>query len=322
MKALWLTTILSATLMTTALAESNAKAQQTQSLDRVVAIVNDAVITDSELATNTKAAKQQLIATQKPIPDAAALRQQVLDRLIFDTIQLQIAKRNNIEISSEEVNKAIQGMADESHLTLEQLKKAVERDGIPYTTFRKRINDQMITSRLQQSAVGSKVNVSEAEVNEYLQSMNNKKMGSSEYHLLHILVPLPEPATQQQIQATAARAQKLVDTLKQGGNFQQVATNNSTGTQALAGGDLGWRKVAELPTLFADQLSKIKMNEIAGPFRAPNGYHILKLVDVRNDPTKLTQSQVKNLIYRRKFNENVQVWLQQLRDSAYIKVTL
>jgi peptidyl-prolyl cis-trans isomerase SurA len=320
MKAYWLITILSITLMTTALAEN--KLRRSETLDRVVAVVNDTIITESDLALNTKGATQQFKAANKPIPNATALRQQVLDRMILDTLQLQIAKRNNMEVSNEDLNKAIQKMADDSHMSLEQLKKAVEHDGLDFPRFRKRINDQMIISRLQQSAIAPKVSITDAEVREYLRSATNKKLGSSEYHLLHIHVPLPESPSAQQIQATEERAKKLVATLKQGADFIQVATNNSSGTEALGGGDLGWRKVAELPTLFANQLTRIKLAEIAGPIRAPNGFHILKLVDVRNDPTKLTEAQVKDSIYRRKFDENLQVWLEQLRDSAYVKKSL
>lgn len=319
MKASWLITLLSMALISTAMAGTPKNAE---SLDRVVAVVNDAVITQSELAFHTKAAAQQLKATNRPLPNSTALRDQVLDRLILETLQLQIAKRNNMEVSNEELNKAIQKMAEDSHLSLDQLKKEIEHDGIDFGTFRKRIHDQMVISRLQQSALSSKININDKEVKDYLHSSANKKLGSSEYHLLHILVPMPENPTTAQMQSTEQRANKLVSSLKSGADFVQVATNNSTGTDALTGGDLGWRKVAQLPTLFANALTSLKLGDIAGPIRAPNGFHILKLVDVRNDPAKMTESQVKDLIYRRKFEENLQVWLGQLRDSAYIKKSL
>ncbi len=315
----WLTTLLCTALISTAMAGTP---KNGESLDRVVAVVNDAVITQSELSFHTKAATQQLKATNKPLPNPSALRDQVLDRLILETLQLQIAKRNNMDVSNEELSKAIQKMAEDSHLSLEQLKKEIEHDGINFNTFRKRIHDQMIISRLQQSALSSKININDKEVKDYLHSPANKKLGSSEYHLLHILVPLPETPSTAQIQTTEQRANKIVSSIKSGADFVQVATNNSTGTDALSGGDLGWRKAAQLPTLFANTLASLKLGEIAGPIRAPNGFHILKLVDVRNDPTKMTESQVKDLIYRRKFEENLQVWLDQLRDSAYIKKTL
>lgn len=320
MKTTRLIALLTSALIITTLAQ--AKPAPGEPIDRVVAIINDTIITDSELALNTKAAKEQLKITNKPLPNTDALRQQVLDRLVFDTLQLQIAQRNNMEVSNEELNTAIKNLANESHLNIDQLKEAVERDGIEYAAFRKRINDQMLVGRLQQSAVGSKVVITDTEIKEYLRSLTNKKLGSSEYHLMHILVPLPEAPTPQDIQLAKQRANKLVDSLKQGANFAQVANDESTGTQALQGGDLGWRKAAELPTLFAQSLTTIKLNEIAGPLRASNGFHILKLIDVKNDPTKLTEAAVKNLIYRRKFEENLQVWLQQLRDSAYVKISL
>lgn len=320
MKAHWLITILSVAIM--ANAGAYAKPESTQPLDKVVAVVNDSVITNSELALAYKAAIEQLKISNKPIPAGSALRKEVLDRLILEAVQLQIAKRNNMEVSSEDVNKAIQDMANEHHITVDQLKKSVEHDGIDYPTFRKRINDQMIVSRLQQSAIGSKITITDNEVSEYLRSQKNKKPGSSEYHLLHLLVPLSESATKQQIQAASERAKKIVAQLKGGANLEEIARSNATGPNALGGGDLGWRKAADLPTLFAKQLSTLKIDQIAGPIQAPNGFHILKLVDVHNDPTKMTEQSVKNLIYHQKFNEQLQVWLQQLRDSAYVKISL
>ncbi len=299
-----------------------AKPENTLSLDRVVAVVNDSVITNSELALALKAAKEQLKISNKPVPAETALRKEVLDRLILEALQLQIAKRNNIEVSSDDINKAIQDMANQNHISVEQLKKAVERDGIEYSTFRKRINDQMIVSRLQQSALGSKITISDNEVAEYLRGTKNKKAGSAEYHLMHLHVPLPESPTSQQISAASAKAKKLVAELKDGASFEQVARNNSTGPNTVGGGDLGWRKASELPSLFANQLSSLKLDEIAGPIQASNGFHILKLVDVHNDPTKMTAQSAKNMIYHRKFDEQLHVWLQQLRDSAYIKISL
>lgn len=320
MKARWLTIILGTAIL--ANAGAYAKSENTQALDRVVAVVNDSVITNSELALAFKAAKEQLKMNNKPIPAEAALRKEVLDRLIVEALQLQIAKRNNVEVSSEDVNKAIQDMAKQNHISVDQLKKAVERDGIDYSTFRKRINDQLIVSRLQQSALSSKINISDREVSEYIRNAKNKKSATAEYHLFHLHVPLPESATSQQKQAALERAKKLVAQLKNGTSFEEAARENAAGPLALGGGDLGWRKASELPSLFANQLNSLKIDQIAGPIQAPNGYHILKLVDVENDPTKMTEQSVKNLIYRQKFEEQLKVWSQQLRDSAYVKITL
>lgn len=320
MKAHWLTIILGGAIL--ANAGAYAKSENTQSLDRVVAVVNDSVITNSELALAFKAAKEQLKISNKPIPPENALRKEVLDRLILEALQLQIAKRNNVEVTSEDVNKAIQDMANQNHISVDQLKKAVERDGIDYSTFRKRINDQLIVSRLQQSALSSKINISDREVSEYLRNAKNKKSAAAEYHLFHLHVPLSESSTSQQKQAALERANKLVAQLKGGDSFEQVARENASGPLALGGGDLGWRKASDLPTLFAKQLNSLKLDQIAGPIQASNGYHILKLVDVQNDPTKMTEQSVKNLIYHRKFEEQLKVWSQQLRDSAYVKITL
>ena len=126
----------------------------------------------------------------------------------------------------------------------------------------------------------------------------------------------------QEIAAAQKRAQQLINQLQQGANFQQLAAANSAGNEALQGGDLGWRKLAELPTVFANQITAMHLGQVGDPIRAGNGFHILKLVDVRNSAKKLTLDQIRQFIFERKFTEQLEAWIQQLRDSSYVKILL
>ncbi|MDQ2994364.1 MAG: peptidylprolyl isomerase [Pseudomonadota bacterium] len=309
-------------LLLASAATAKSTPQHTVPLDRVVAVVNSSVISQSELDLAVKAAKQQMTMTHQPLPSNTALRQQALDRLIYDTLVLQIAKRNNLTVTDAELDTAIENMAKSNHMDVDQLKFAVQNDGIKYDAFRKRIYNQMLIARVQQGAVSPKVSVTESDVSSYIKSETNKKLGSGEYHLLHVYVALPDAPSSEAVNAAKAKAQSLYNKIKGGESFEKIAMNSSTGAEALAGGDLGWRKAAEVPTIFSKPLASMKVGDISKPVQAPNGFHIVKLVEARNDSTKLSQQDVKNQLFRRKFDEHLQVWLKQLRDTAFVKVTL
>lgn len=295
---------------------------KTESLDRVVAVVNDTVITQSEVENNLKAAKQQLAMEHKPLPDNKTLRKQVLDRIVYDSLVLQIAKRNKAEVSKEDLNQALESMAASNHMDIDQMKFTLQNQGTNFDSFSKRIEKQILISRIQQQAVAPKIQVSEAEIDNYIKSETNKKLGSGEYHIIHIVAQLPESPTNEQIAAAKSSANTLYKKIKDGESFEKLAVNTSTGAEALAGGDLGWRKAAEIPTVFSKALASMKVGDVSKPLQAPNGFHILKLVEARNDSTKLTRQEVKNQLSRRKFDEHLVTWLQQLRDQSFVKITL
>jgi len=295
---------------------------KTESLDRVVAFVNDTVITQSELDSNIKAAKQQLTMEHKPIPDNATLRKQALDRIVYDSLVLQIAKRNKMEITKEELDQALLNMAKSNHMDLDQMKFTLQNQGTTFDAFSKRIQKQMLIQRIQQQALASKINVTDAEIDTYIKSETNKKLGSGEYHLIHMVVPIPEGATSTQIAAAKARANAVHKKIASGESFEKLATASSNGADALTGGDLGWRKAGEIPSVFSKALASMKVGDMSKPLQAPNGFHILKLVEAKNDSTKLSRQDVKNQLSRRKFDESLEVWLKQLRDQSFVKITL
>jgi peptidyl-prolyl cis-trans isomerase SurA len=288
-------------------------------LDKIVVIVNDSVITQSEIDQAMSMAKQQLAHSNTPLPSNKELRNQVINSLISRNIQRQMVKRAGIKISESELNNAITKIARGNRMSLTQLKQAVQASGINYTEYRKNIREQIAFSRLQQQEIGRDINVTNQEINTFLSTYKNVRRPNAEYHLQDILVPLSDTPSPTEIQQAREKAQGIVKRLNKGANFKQLAAAQSAGREALKGGDLGWKKLAEMPTIFADQIKNMKIGQIAGPLRAPNGFHIIKVTGIKGSLQKLTRDQIRELIFRRKFEQKLQTWLQQLRAGAYVK---
>jgi peptidyl-prolyl cis-trans isomerase SurA len=289
-------------------------------LDRIVAVVNNDIITQMQLDQQFNVAKNQLQSENAPLPSDAQLKKQVLQQLIDHTLQLQAAHRAGLDVNIIEADKAIAVIAKRNHLTLDQLRQALAQQGMSYDTYRKQIRDQVLISKLQQGAFGSSINITQQDINNFTKSGQNTNQAANQYHLRDILVPIPATPSPAQVDATRAKANELIKQLRAGADFEKTAIAQSGDTQALNGGDLGWRHLAELPPLFAQQVVNMKTGEIAGPIRAPNGFHILKLVEVKINAQKLSQAQIRELIFERKMQEKVQAWLQKLRQDAYIKI--
>jgi len=251
------------------------------------------------------------------LPKEQVLRKQVINSLINRNIQQAMVKHAGITISDTDLNNAILNIAKQNHMTLLQLKQAVEASGLHYVQYRKNIRSQMAFSRLQQQAVGPDINVTDQEITEFLD--HYKDVRNATYHLQDIFISLSDTPSPKEILQAKQKAQQLMQQLKSGANFKQLAAANSGSEQALKGGDLGWKKLAEMPTIFADQVRNMQTGQIAGPLRAPNGFHIIKVTGIRSSKQKLSRNQVRQLIYRRKFEEKLQTWLQQLRAGAYVK---
>ncbi|KPJ67636.1 MAG: hypothetical protein AMJ43_03035 [Coxiella sp. DG_40] len=288
-------------------------------LDKIVVIVNDSVITQSEINKAVVVAKQQLASSNTPLPDEKSLTSQVIDSLIYRDIQQQMVTRAGITVSGTELNDAIKDVAARNHMSLSQLKNEVETNGLDYAEYRKNIRDQIAFGRLQQQAVGRDINVTDQEINAFLRDYKNVQSPNSQYHLQDILISLSDTPSPTEIEQAEQKAQKLVQQINNGANFNQLAAAQSAGSEALHGGDLGWKKLAEIPSIFADKVKNMKSGQIAGPLKAPNGFHVIKLTGIKNSTQKLTRDQVRELIFRRKFTEKLQSWLQQLRAGAYVK---
>ncbi|MCI0505287.1 MAG: peptidylprolyl isomerase [Gammaproteobacteria bacterium] len=259
-----------------------AAVEKHNSIDRIVAIVNDDVITYVELATEVNVIKQQLRAQQTQLPPDNILEKQVLDRLVITRIQLQHAERRLLKVDDETLNKAIANIASQNGLDINDFRQALEASGMNYSEYRERIRNEIIVSRLQQREVQRKINVTDQEIEDFLANQDLQESTNEEYRLQHILLVVPEAAAAERIQAVKQKAQQLLERLQAGEDFSQVAIADSDGQQALTGGDLGWRKLAEIPTLFSDLVRNMQVGELSGVIRSPSGFHIIKLAEKRS----------------------------------------
>jgi peptidyl-prolyl cis-trans isomerase SurA len=268
-------------LMLGALLLGTAAQAAVQQLDSVAAIVDNDVIMKSQVDQRVHEVQQTIAKRGSGVPPAEALQQQVLERLILENLQLQLGDRAGIRISDEELNQAIGTIAERNNMSVEQFRAALAHDGLSYDQAREQVRREMIISRVRQRRVAERVQVSEQEVKNFLASGQGKAQLSEEFHLANILIATPDSASSDQIQAAARKADDLYKKLKQGADFSQAAIANSASESALEGGDMGWRKAAQLPPPFGDMLGSMPVGDVTPPARTPGGFIILKLLEKR-----------------------------------------
>jgi peptidyl-prolyl cis-trans isomerase SurA len=262
-------------------------------LDRIVAVVNDEVITSVELERHVGTAELQLKRQHIPLPASDALRKQVLERMILDSAQLQLAKENGVRVDDVSVNSAIARMADVNHLTVQELRAQVERDGSDFNMFREDMRNEITMVRLRDHEVEAKIQVSEGEIDNLLAEQNGEVAEKIEYDVAQILLELPEIASPERVDAVHRRAEELVAQAKAGADFAQLAASFSNAPEALQGGDLGWRTAERLPNVFLDAVKDLKPGQIGPIVHSPIGFHILKLIGRRSAAsTKLSTGPV------------------------------
>lgn len=256
-----------------------------QTLDSVVAIVDNDVVMKSQLDSRVREVQQTIAKRGGSVPPAGVLDQQVLERLIVENLQLQIGERSGIRITDEELNQAIGTIAQRNGMNLEQFRAALARDGLSYDDAREQVRREMIISRVRQRRVAERIQVSEQEVKNFLASDMGKMQLSEEFRLANILIPTPERADSATIQAAAKQAEQVYLQLKQGADFAQLAIARSASESALEGGEMGWRKAAQLPPPFDRLLSSMSVGDVTEPVRTPGGFIILKLQEKRGGQT-------------------------------------
>ncbi|MBN2689735.1 MAG: peptidylprolyl isomerase [Gammaproteobacteria bacterium] len=293
---------------------------QEQSLDKVAVVVNNDVITNREIAKSMIDAKKTLKDQHIPIPSQNALRKQVINNLIYQHLQEQLLKRSDITVTDDDVTNAIDNIARNNHLAVSALKVKLAEQGINFTKYRKTIKKQVELARLQQQAIGDKVTISDQELNDFITTYNRQHGANLDYRLQDILISLPDTPTPKQVNIAETRAKDIINKLKAGESFAKLAAANSAGQEALSGGDLGYRPLAELPTIFVKYVKSMHKNEVAGPIRAPNGFHILKLVGTKVRTQKLDKEQIRQFLYQQKYQDQLQNWLHKIRAEAYVKV--
>ncbi len=269
-------------------------------LDRIVAVVNDEVITRNELDARRRVVLRQLEKQGTPLPAPDVLEKQVLERMINERAQLHFAKENGIRVDEAFVERAIARIAEDNKITLSQLRELLAKDGIPYTKYREDIRAEIILSRLREREVESRIMVSEAEVDHYLATNEAQAGRQDEYRLAHILVLVPEQASPEQIAAKQGRAEDALRQLKSGADFAQIAAGYSDAGDALKGGDLGWRPTGRIPSVFADAVKTLQPGEVSKVLKSANGFHILKVLDKRgkDKQTVVDQTRVRHILLR------------------------
>jgi peptidyl-prolyl cis-trans isomerase SurA len=268
-------------------------------VDKIVAVVNDDVITSTELDTRLHSIKEQLKNQSSPMPSDAALKKQVLDRMILASLQLQLADKNGIRVDDETLNRTIERIAADNKLSLTEFRSVLEKEGYDFPTFREDIRREILISRVQQRQVTDRIMVTEQEIDNFLATQRAQGNTGAEYHLAHILIAVPDASSSERIQAARQRAEDVLKKLHAGANFEETAIAVSDGQQALQGGDLGWRKAGELPTLFVDTVTHMKTGDVSDLIRSPSGFHIIKLLEQRSEQRHIvTQTHARHILIR------------------------
>ncbi len=260
---------------------------EVQSLNRVVAIVDNDVVMQSQLDARLREVQQTIAQRGAALPPEHVLSQQVLERLIIENIQLQIGDRSGIRITDEELNQAIGTIAQRNGMSIEQFRAALAKDGLSYTDARDQVRREMIISRVRQRRVAERIQVTDQEVQNFLASDMGKMQLSEEFRLANILIPVTEGASSQDIQAADRQARELYQQLQQGADFAQLAIARSASETALEGGEMGWRKAGQLPPPFDAMLSAMSVGQVTEPMRTPGGFIMIKLLEKRGGDSQV-----------------------------------
>ena len=273
---------------------------RTQVLDRIVAVVNDEVITLRELEEQRRTIATTLQRQGTPLPPSDALDRQVLERFINERAQLQFAKDNGVRVDDQTVDKTIGRIAQENKLTVTQFREALSKDGVPYGKFREEVRNEIIINKVREKEVDNRILISDAEIENYLATRQTQGGTEDEFRIAHILVLVPEQANAEQIRAKEVRANEALKQLQSGADFAQVAAGFSDSSDAMQGGDLGWRNTGRLPSVFADKARAMKAGEVSPVIKSTNGFHIFKVIDKRSQssPTVIEQTHARHILVK------------------------
>ncbi|NOX44112.1 MAG: molecular chaperone SurA [Gammaproteobacteria bacterium] len=269
-------------------------------IDKIIIIVNDDVITNNELSKEIRFIKNQLRQQQTPVPPDNVLEKQILERMIQKQLQLQLAEKARIRIAEETLDRTILKIASDNKLSLTEFRNVLENEGLDFEEYRTTIRDEITINQLRQREVYNKVNVTDQETEDFLANEAIQGGLNEEYRLAHILVEVPEAASSEQVQLAKKEAQEILEDLNKGADFTQVAASMSDGQNALEGGDLGWRTLGQLPTLFSNVITTMNVDDIHGLIRSPSGFHIIKLIDKRSNEQKkfIKQTRARHILVR------------------------
>ena len=267
------------------------KTNEVLKMDRIIAVVDQSVITEQELADRIKTVSAQLEKQGTQLPPDNVLEKQILERLIVDSLQLQLAAQTGLKVDDTQLDKTIERIAAQNKLGVEEFKTLLEKDGLSIRKFREDIRSEITIARLREREVDNKLNVSEGEVDNYLTTQASRGEEQDEFEISHILIRTPEDASPEDLQKAKTKTQEALNQLSSGTSFAQVSASFSDAPNALEGGDMGWKSGAQLPALFLESLKKLQVGEVAKPLRSPNGFHVLKLTNRRGSTSSLVIGQ-------------------------------
>ena len=291
---------------------------QAEVLGKIAAVVEEDIILEQELDKEVATISQRIRAGNTPAPPEAVLRKQVLEKMIMDKLQRQLAEKAGINVSEDQIANSAADIAQRNNMSLEQFRAELEKQGMPYKTFLDNMRNEIVINQLRSREIGGRIKVTDREVEHFIETQGKSGAENVQYHLGHILIALKEGASAPEIQKAEAKADHLVKTLRAGQSFTQVAMSESEDDNALKGGDLGWRTINDVPTLFAHKVSQMQADEVSDPIRSPSGFHILKMLEVKGlDNHVTTQTKVRHILI--KTNELIddneaKSRLQALRD--------
>ena len=250
-------------------------------LDKVAAIVNGGVVLESEVQSLLKNIKKQAEKNSQTLPSDKALRTQVMDKLINDSLIVQIGERMGVQVSDAQLDQTIANMATDNKLTLSQFRQTIINDGDDYEKYRENVRTELISGEVRRNSVRRRIYISPQEVSNLLVLMKEQTNNDVEYNLGHILIEFPSDATQADMTASKKRADKVIELLNSGSDFTRIAIASSGGANALEGGDLGWKNINEMPTLFSELIDGKDKGTVVGPIRTGLGFSIVKVLDIR-----------------------------------------
>lgn len=273
------------TLISALFAFSFAASAAPKVVDKVVAIVDQTVILQSEVDSIVERVKENASSQNQQLPSDQALKTQAIERLIVSALQMQMADRMGLKITDIQLDQALEGLAKRNNQTLDQLRQSIIAAGENYEKFREDFRQEMTINETQRISVHRRIYISPQEIDSLLKLLEKSGNNQEEFHLSHILIDVPSKPSADEISASKERAEKVVELLNSGSEFAKLARGASSGAKALEGGDMGWMNINEMPSLFAEMVRESKKGEIIGPFRSGAGFHILKIEDIRGRET-------------------------------------
>jgi peptidyl-prolyl cis-trans isomerase SurA len=290
----------------------------TEIVDQVVAIVDDDVIMASELRERVAAVSANLKARDMQMPPEDELIRDTLDRLILENIQIQMGTRAGVRISDDQLNAAVQRIASQNRLTLEQFRQALDQQGQSYDEVREQVRREMIIQRVQAGNVNQRIQITEQEVGNFMTTQEGLALTQPEFHLLHALLPIPPDASDRTVSAATNQVDAVMKRIRAGEGFKQVI-QSSNQPYSFSAGDLGWRKLDDLPSLFTEIVPKLSPGQTANPVRSESGYHIVFLEAERGMEQVVTQTKARHILVKPSeimTDDQAQDLIVQLRSRA------